>query len=153
MITAWRLVDPRYGEDAFTGKGARINGGRWNCPGTAIVYTASLVSLATLELIVHVPRARRLPQYSLIPCYFHEVLVEELDRAKLPPNWRIYPAPPELKEIGEQWIRDGGSAILKVPSAVIEEEFNYLLNPAHEDFKSVDVGEPRPFNLDLRLRT
>lgn len=153
MITAWRLIDPAYLDDAFSGKGAKIDGGRWNNIGTAVVYTASQVSLATLELIVHVPRARRLPQYSLIPCYFHEVLVEELDPAKLPSNWRTYPAPPELQQLGEAWIRERQSAVLKVPSAVIEEEFNYLLNPEHEDFKSIDVGEPRSFKLDYRFLT
>jgi RES domain-containing protein len=153
VITGWRIVDPAYIDDAFTGKGARINGGRWNSPGNTIVYTASLVSLAALELIVHVPRARRLPEYNLISCSFHEVLVEELDRAKLPPNWRSYPAPPELQELGETWMRAQSSAVLKVPSAVIEEEFNYLLNPAHEDFKSIDIGAARPFRLDYRLLT
>jgi RES domain-containing protein len=153
VITAWRLVDPLYIDDAFSGKGARLYGGRWNAPGTAIVYTASLISLATLELIVHVPRARRLPEYNLVPCYFHEVLVEEVDRAKLPPNWRMYPAPPELQELGETWVHEERCAVLRVPSAVIEEESNYLLNPAHEDFKSIDVGQPRPFTLDYRLLT
>lgn len=153
MITARRIVDPRYVDDAFSGEGARINGGRWNAPGTPMVYTASLVSLATLELIVNVPRARRLRRYALIPCSFHEALVEDLDRTKLPENWRMYPAPPKLQEIGEEWVKSCNSAVLRVPSAVIEEDLNYLLNPAHEDFKSIDVGPPRPFELDLRLRT
>ena len=153
MITAWRIVDPAYIDDAFTGKGARMNGGRWNSPGTAIVYTASIISLATLELIVNVPRARRLPQYNLISCSFHEALVEDLDRGSLPANWRTYPAPPEVQEIGERWIHEKRSAVLKVPSAVVEEDCNYLLNPAHEDFKSIDVGAARPFKLDYCLLT
>ena len=153
MITAWRLVHPMYVDDAFSGEGPRRRGGRWNLSGVRIVYTASSVSLATLELIVHNQRATRLPGYLLFSCGFPEAIVEFVDRKRLPPNWRDYPAPPELQQIGMRWLRTGDSAVLRVPSAVIEEEHNYLLNPEHEDFRSIDVGLARPFKLDPRLLT
>jgi RES domain-containing protein len=153
MITAWRVVHPMYVDDAFSGEGPRRRGGRWNGPGTAIVYTASSVSLATLELIVHNQRTMRLPAYVLFACSFPEAIIESVSVDRLPANWRNYPAPAELAQIGDDWLRNTASAVLRVPSAVIEEEVNYLLNPEHRDFRSVDIGQRRPFKLDLRLLT
>lgn len=118
-----------------------------------MVYTASGVSLATLELIVATPRAQLLSAFVISSCTFPEVLVEEVDETRLPTNWRDYPSPPELKELGTAWLASGSSAVLSVPSAVTPEERNYLLNPEHEHFRSVDVGTSRPFHIDLRLLT
>jgi RES domain-containing protein len=81
------------------------------------------------------------------------VLVEEIDEKRLPTNWRDFPAPPEVQQLGTDWILNASSAVLSVPSAVIPEERNYLLNPEHEHFRSVDVGPSRPFELDLRFLT
>jgi RES domain-containing protein len=153
MITAWRIVHPMYVDEAFSGAGPRKRGGRWNAPKTTVVYTASSASLATLELIVHAPRALLLPEYVLFSCSFPEVLVESIDRKALPANWRDYPAPHALQEIGTDWLLSRRSAVLEVPSAVVEEEVNYLLNPEHEDFRSIDIAAPRPFHVDLRLLT
>jgi len=152
VITAWRIVHPKYAEEAFSGEGPRLRGGRWNRNGTAVVYTSVSVALATLELLVHNQRALRLPEYLLFSCSFPDAIVETIRRDLLPPNWREYPAPPELREIGNKWLVSSASAVLEVPS-VLTEEPNYLLNPAHEDFKSIDIGQPRAFKLDLRLLT
>lgn len=153
MITAWRIVDAVYADDIFSGEGARRFGGRWNKIGHRVVYTASSVSLATLELIVSTPRAQLLSAFVISSCTFPEVLVDEIDEAHLPPNWRDYPTPPELQRLGMEWLRSGSSAVLSVPSAVTPEERNYLINPEHEHFRSVDVGTTRPFQIDLRLLT
>ncbi|HKR62309.1 MAG TPA: RES family NAD+ phosphorylase [Thermoanaerobaculia bacterium] len=153
MITAWRIVHPMYADDAFSGEGPRRRGGRWNPPKTAVVYTASSVALATLELLVHNPRALLLPEYVLFSCSFPEAIVESVDRKRLPAKWRDYPPPVELQGIGNEWLQSRASAVLEVPSAVVEEEVNYLLNPEHDDFRSVDIGGPRPFHVDLRLLT
>jgi RES domain-containing protein len=153
VITAWRIVDPAYIDDAFTGEGPRRRGGRWSPAGVLVVYTASSVSLAMLEIIVRTERALRLPEYALFSCSFPEAIVETLDRRRLPANWRDYPAPVELQQIGAEWLDSRESAVLEIPSAVVEQEVNYLLNPEHEDFRSIDIGEPRPFKLDPRLIT
>ena len=153
MLTACRIVKPRHAEDAFSGEGARIHGGRWNSRGQPIVYTASSVSLATLELLVTVPKAERVREFAVIHCWFPEAITEELDRTLLPEDWRAYPPPPRLQQIGNEWLASRASVVLAVPSAVIEAEMNYLINPEHPDFASVDVGEPRPFRLDPRLIT
>lgn len=153
MIEAWRIVDARWADDAFSGEGARRFKGRWHDKGTRVVYTASSISLATLELLVQVPRANKLGDFCIVACSFPEAIAEDLDRTKLPKNWRDYPAPPELQHIGSAWVADGESAVLAVPSAVTPEEINYLINPEHPDFHSVKVSLPRPFRPDLRLLT
>jgi RES domain-containing protein len=153
VITAWRLVDLRYADDAFSGEGARLTKGRWHSAGTRIVYTSQYTSLAALELIARTRRPQLLPQYALVSCGFHEALVEDVDRALLPANWFEFPPPPELQRIGDSWALSRSSAVLAVPSAIVPQELNYLLNPEHPDFRSIEIGLPRPFRLDLRLLT
>lgn len=154
MITAWRLVRPEYADDAFSGDGSVLYAGRWHSEGTRVVYVAESVSLATLEILVHMPRGRKeIPSYILIPCYFHEALVEEVDVDDLPDDWAADIAPATLRNIGDAWARDRVSPVLKVPSAITRMEFNYLLNPEHPDFNSVDIGQGREFRIDLRLVT
>jgi RES domain-containing protein len=150
-ITAWRIVKARHAAQAFDGEGARVGGGRWNSPGTAIVYTSQSAALAALELLVHLGRSSTLLAYVTIPCTFDEGLVTRVDRSRLPRKWRSYPAPPELQVIGDEWVRNGTSAVLDVPSAVIETDSNYLLNPRHRDFRAIRVMAPQPFEFDLRL--
>ncbi len=150
-ITAWRIVKAKHAADAFNGEGARIEGGRWSSPGTPIVYTAQSAALAALEMLVHLGRSALLLAYVLIPCTFDEALVSRLDRRRLPRNWRSYPAPPGLQLTGDEWVKRGRSAVLELPSAVIETDSNYLLNPHHRDFEAIRVLGPRPFEFDFRL--
>ena len=150
-ITAWRIVKARHAANAFDGEGARVEGGRWNSPGSAVVYTSQSAALAALELLVHLGRGAILATYVLIRCSFDEALMTRLDRKRLPRNWRSYPAPPELQLIGDEWVRSGASAVLEVASAVIDSESNYLLNPNHRDLHSIRIDPPQPFELDLRL--
>jgi RES domain-containing protein len=150
-LTAWRIVKARRAAGAFDGEGARVEGGRWNSPGTPMVYTSQSAALAALEMLVHVGRGSILHAYVPIPCRFDEALVSRLDRRRLAKDWRSYPAPPELQQIGDEWVMRGTSAVLEVPSAVIETDSNYLLNPHHDDFHDVRVMKPQPFDFDLRL--
>jgi RES domain-containing protein len=137
MTRAWRIIKSRLAADAFSGEGARLYGGRWNSPGIAMVYTAGSVSLATLELLVHLDNTSVLPSFSICPVDFDDSLVELLDPATLPPDWNQSPPPTSLRTIGDDWISRGSSVALRVPSAVIENENNYLINPAHTDFKKL----------------
>ena len=150
MVRASRIVKTRYSADAFTGEGARLYGGRWNSPGTAIVYTAGSTSLATLELLVHL-NTSVLPRFSICPVDFDDSLVELLDPAALPRDWRQSPPPNSLRVVGDDWISRGSSVVLRVPSAVIEREYNYLINPAHVDFEKLVIGKLEVFTLDPRL--
>lgn len=151
MPTAWRIVKTRFAQQAFDGEGARLYGGRWNSVGVRMVYTAGSVSLAVLEILVNLENTDVLPAYSLCAVYFDDAVVSNLDRARLLPNWRDSPSPPELLAIGDAWIASGISAVLEVPSAVVESESNYLINPAHSDFASLVIEPPQQFTFDPRL--
>lgn len=151
MPTACRIVKAKYADSAFDGESARLLGGRWNLPGSSLVYTAESAALAALEVLVHLGRAAMLPAYVLIFCSFDHALVSRLDRSRLPANWRSYPAPPQLQLIGDGWRKSGRSAVLEVPNAIIATESNYLLNPQHAEFKSIRIFEPQTFDFDPRL--
>lgn len=150
-FTAWRITKRKYAKTAFDGSGARKFGGRWNSHGTLVIYTAQSQSLAVLEVLVHLERPRALQEYVLIPVEIDEPLVRTVELADLPKQWRQYPGPPALREMGDDWVRSGASAVLKVPSALIPAENNFLLNPAHADFKRLVIGEPAAFEFDARL--
>jgi RES domain-containing protein len=151
MPKGWRIVKTRFAAQAFDGEGARLYGGRWNSVGVRMVYTAATISLAVLELVVHLENSDVLPSYSLCAVHFDEAVVTSLDRSRLPVNWADSPGPPELLAIGDAWVAGQSSAVLEVPSAVVESENNYLINPDHSDFKSLIIDPWRPFKLDPRL--
>jgi len=151
VITAWRIVKSSYAAQAFDGEGARVLGGRWNSPGHRVVYTSQSAALATLEILVHLGSASALAAWVLIGCRFPQALVTVADRGSLPKHWRRFPAPSELPRIGNEWILSGASAVLQVPSAIIELEHNYLLNPEHKDFRRIEIQSPAPFSFDVRL--
>lgn len=149
-MRAWRLVLARHLGEAMSGEGARLNGGRWNSKGQGMVYASASLSLACLELLVHLQDVSALAGYVGIELTFAENLAEHLDRGRLPEDWRR-PEHPGLKDIGNEWLRVGRTPVLVVPSAIIPLETNYLLNPLHPEFSTIRVGEPRPFDWDPRL--
>ena len=151
MITSWRIVKGKHAVGAFNGEGARVAGGRWNSPGVAMVYTSESAALAALELLVHLGRSASLADYVIFSCEFENGIVEIVDPRVLPHDWRIYPAPESLQRIGDRWVYQLRSAVLRVPTAVVEGESNFLLNPGHPDFKRIRVSKSRPFGFDPRL--
>ena len=126
-------------------------GGRWTSSGRRAVYTAGSLALATLEIIVHLETTETLPAYSVFELAIPEKLVASLRPGSLPRRWRDDPSPAALRALGDGWLESGKSAVLRVPSAVIGVEFNYLLNPAHPDFSRVTIGPRLPYELDRRL--
>jgi RES domain-containing protein len=151
MPTGWRIVKSSRAGSAFDGEGARLYGGRWNSPGTRMVYASESVALAILEILVNLEDDAMLFYYSLCSIEFDDGIVESLDRSELPDDWRASPAPFELQRLGDAWARDLSSAVLEVPSAVVELESNYLINPEHEDFGYMRLGDPQSFGFDRRL--
>jgi len=151
VITAWRLLKKRFVKHAFDGEGARLFGGRWNSPGTPLVYTSATASLALLEVFAGVQHSELAEEYVLIECSFDESLMETISARSLPADWRRSLAPAELQTIGDEWLRSARSAVLSVPSAIIEHERNYLLNPSHSGFGAIRRRRARPFVFDLRL--
>ncbi len=150
--TAYRIVQARYAATAFDGEGARLNGGRWNSMGTSMVYASSSLSLATLEMLVHVEDISVIyGRYVVIPITFDTSLVRQLGAGKLPVLWNAPQPISETQVLGDQWIAARSSAVLEVPSAVTEDEVNYLLNPAHTDFARISIGAAVVFKPDSRL--
>lgn len=150
MITVYRVCKTKYLATAMSGEGARIAGGRWNSPGLRLVYAAGSVSLATLEIMVHLEDyALLMNSYSILPVSFPAKLVEKLKT--LPPGWDRPTAGPASRKVGDTWALEGRSAVLAVPSVVIPGETNYILNPAHADFPQIQAGEAIPLKVDRRL--
>jgi RES domain-containing protein len=149
-LTLWRLTKAQYAHTAFDGEGARLYGGRWNSPGRAVVYLAGSLALAALEILVHVKSQRELEGYVKLRVEAPKDVVSE--PSALPSNWRQGRAPDETRAIGDAWLQAGETLLLRVPSVIIPEESNYLLNPSHPDFDRLTVGEAEPFSFDPRLR-
>lgn len=116
-----------------------------------MVYTAQSQSLAALEILVHLDLPELLKKYVLFQVSIHPSDVLDLDLSKLPKNWRADPVPPRVRAIGDKWIADGASAVLRVPSTLVPGESNFLLNPRHPNFATLRIGKAVPFLFDPRL--
>jgi RES domain-containing protein len=151
-VRAWRICKERFANTAFDGEGAFRDGGRWNSEGVRVVYVAGSAALATLEILVHVSEPDDLYRtpFVLIPVDFEPDLVTE--PPPLPPGWYEDPPPVAAAAIGDQWVESQTSVLLKVPSAVIHSEFNYLINPAHPRFGELVIGHAETFQFDSRLK-
>jgi len=150
-IKVYLILKRKFVRTAFSGEGARRYGGRWNSPGTSIVYTSNVISLAILEWRCHLTQWPA-PSAVLIEIEFDGSLV--WSPPKLPAIWRRFPSPKENAAVGDNWVRSGKSAVQRVPSALVpkeHEEYNYLLNPANPDFKLIKIGKPQVFKPDARL--
>jgi len=149
-MNVWRLVTARFADNAFSGEGARLYGGRWNRKGAALVYTAESQSLAMLEMLVQDEplRARYVINQARIP---KGLKIRQIELAQLPPDWRTISARTQLQAIGSAWAQEQSTAVLAVPSVVIPGETNYLFNPLHPHFSKIEIGEPQAFITDLRL--
>jgi RES domain-containing protein len=154
MLEAWRIVRVRHATTAFSGEGAAKNGGRWNSRGVRVVYVSGNKSLAALETLVHLNPP--IPfHYVIIRATFDDTMVKNVAVKALPPNWRKQPPPSSTKAVGDEWVKKAGSPILALPSVIIPSETNYLLNPAHPNFKKISIGRPEVFVFvfDSRLLT
>ena len=151
MTSAWRLVREARAPDAFSGKGARLYGGRWNPQGLPATYLSATRSLAALEVLVH--QTEQLPsgRFLFFEVRFPEEFISTISRNDLDEDWRTYPPRSSTMAVGGNWLQALASPVLKVPSTIIPEESNYLLNPAHPRAEEIEIGDPRPFVFDPRL--
>lgn len=152
-VRAWRIVKAKHQADAFSGEGARLVGGRWSSRGRRAVYVSATVALATLEMLVHLGNPGVLAAYVLFPVDLPRALITEVEPADLPSDWRRYPAPASLQLLGDGWLDSRKSAALRVPSAIVPSEFNYVINPDPPDFGQVRVSPAVPYSFDPRLVT
>jgi RES domain-containing protein len=152
MIPAFRLCKTRHVATAMTGEGARLAGGRWNSPGLAVVYSSSSLSLATLEVLVHLEDPEVFAKlFSWLRLEIPDELVEETEISKLGADWCAPESGAGPQAFGNAWLKSMRSAVLAVPSVVTPGEWNYLLNPAHPRFSEIWVGPASRFEPDPRL--
>lgn len=116
-----------------------------------VAYGSESPALAVLEVLVHLQSSNTLKSFSLARADVPDDLVEVFGPNELPLNWKQSPPPAEAQAVGDAWICERRSAALRVPSAVVDLAYNYLLNPAHADFAKIEIREPRPFTLNARL--
>lgn len=136
----------------LSGTGSRLHGGRWNQKGTALIYASESRALAALEYLVHFPMALVPTDLSILRIDVpDDTDVKTVQMASLPKDWRAYPPPQDLPAIGTKWALSNETLLLRVPSVVVDAEFNYLINPTHPEFKRIRPRRPQAFVLDQRL--
>jgi RES domain-containing protein len=145
----FRITSAKYADD-LSGNGARLYGGRWNSEGKAMVYLASSRSLAILESLAHISPVNIPNNLVMLTIEAPDDFIA-VDTKSLPPNWNEYPEPNILKQIGNAFLQKNENLLLKVPSALVPEEFNYLMNPSHSKATKVKVVAKAPFLFDQRL--
>lgn len=149
----WRICESAFGDRAFSGEGARIVGGRWNSKGQRMVYTAEHLSLAILEVFVHlnVPTVERDFFVAIQAEIPDDVSIEYTNIDRLPPDWYLSSSKSSLQALGDEWLNSGRTSILAVPSAIVPQELNYLINPQHPEFDRLIIHQAQSFNFDNRM--
>ncbi|MBI1814022.1 MAG: RES family NAD+ phosphorylase [Deltaproteobacteria bacterium] len=151
MPQLWRVVKRKHAATAFDGKAAQRFGGRWNSPGRRAVYASATKSLAVLEVLVHLDVGRPLPRLVAFTFDVDSKLVDRLAAGRLPRHWRTSRGLLATQRIGDEWLVSGRALALAVPSTIVPEDLNYVLNPAHPAFGRLRFGRSIPFLLDPRL--
>jgi RES domain-containing protein len=145
-MIVYRCALKKWSKD-LSGQGAFMYGGRWNSPGVYMLYTAENNVLAALEVALRIPLEHISKDYWMVPIDVRgEVKFEE---PSLPKSWNL--KSDVTRSVGDDFIKKANALAMKVPSALISDAFNYLINPKHPDIRKVKVLEPRPILFDKRL--
>ncbi len=149
-MLVYRIASTKCIRD-LSGEGARRFGGRWNKKGISALYTSENLALAALEILANTPVFSMPDLLSAIILQIPETSITEIKSAGLPSDWKKYPVPDILKEMGSEWLLSGESLVLKVPSVIIDMEYNYILNSHHLLIEKVKIMNVIPFSFDGRL--
>lgn len=150
-ITAWRIAARRYQRAIFSGEGTLKYGGRWLPPGCRAIYAAESIALALLEYRVNYPLPDLPPLVVAAVTVPSAVKLLTPEGSRLPRGWHNLRQPARCFELGRRWYEDGKYAVLKIPSAIVRREYNYLINTQHPDFKRLVLGKPQALPVDARL--
>lgn len=147
-MQVYRIAKRRHAQD-ISGTGSALFPGRWNVKGTPVLYTGENPEIALLEAIVHVPPLL-IPTFDLLTLEIPDSILR-WTAGDLPSNWSQYPAPTILSEMGQQWIREGETLALQVPSCIVQTAHNFILNCRHPQYSEVKILDQKKFDLDPRL--
>ncbi|UZD24497.1 RES family NAD+ phosphorylase [Algoriphagus halophytocola] len=147
----YRLSKSKYAFD-LSGKGAELAGGRWNSKGKAVLYTSQSRALCTAEIAVHTPLGNVPTDYELVEITIPDTIaMKEIVVSDLPKDWKSIPHSHSTQEIGDKFLSENDYLIFKVPSVVVQGDFNFLINPAHRQFYQVEITSTEPFDFDSRF--
>lgn len=150
-MEVFRLLNKKHPIE-LSGIGAARLGARWNSKGTEIVYTAESRALAMAEVVVHLTLATLPSSFSMITIQIPDDMeVINFNQKKLPIGWNEFPENNTTQIIGDEFIQIKEYCVMKVPSAVVKGDFNYLLNPNHPDFKRIKISHYENFPFDKRI--
>jgi RES domain-containing protein len=148
-MTVYRITNSNYKDD-ISGLGAKTYGGRWNVPGFAALYTSEHISLCVLEMLVNITLPESQIKYHVLQIQIPDVAEPAvITKKRLKANWEDDEGYTQF--MGTEFLKNKQSLILKTPSAVISEEYNYIINPLHPEFKKVNIHNSYPFKFDKRL--
>lgn len=145
----YRITNAKYADD-LSGQGARLYGGRWNSIGRSALYLASSRSLSMLESLAHIVPTNIPDELFMLSIDVPDDFIS-IDINLLPDNWNEYPELPIVKQIGNAFLARSENLMLKVPSALVEDEFNYIVNPLHKKAEKIKIIKKAPFKFDERL--
>ncbi|MCX6207856.1 MAG: RES family NAD+ phosphorylase [Bacteroidetes bacterium] len=150
-MIVYRVGKTKHAKD-LSGEGARLFGGRWNHQLSPCLYTSATRALAILEFSVNV-HLEDLPHLlSITSIEIPDKLIKELKASEIPADWKTIPAPSSTKNLGTEFLKALASPILKVPSVIIEEEFNFLLNPLHKESSRFKIVDIKAISYDERIK-
>jgi RES domain-containing protein len=155
-MKVYRVEREKYLETTLSGIGASMaKGYRWNSFNTKLVYTAESRALATLEVSVHLDLSEDLPtdRYYVEIEIPNDIIILEVSIQDLPQDWDAKPPTLITQTIGDDFVFQNEAAILKVPSSIVPQEFNYLINPTHVDAARIKVSSKSPMKFDTRFKT
>ncbi|NTS41949.1 RES family NAD+ phosphorylase [Flavisolibacter sp. BT320] len=148
-MQVYRITLARYAGSLH----ASGNTARWNAKDVKMIYTASSRALACLENVVHRSGIGLKEAFRTMIIQVPDGLpITRIDKSSLLPDWHAFINYPYTQSLGNAWIDESDTAVLRVPSAIIPEEFNYLLNPLHPDFMQIQVVSTEPFAFDPRIK-
>lgn len=150
-MKVFRLSKSKFAND-LSGRGAEMAGGRWNSKGSPLIYTSQSRALCLVEVAVHLPVGIIPHDYVLTELEISDDLeIQFIEVTGLPDDWNTFPHSPFTQKLGDNFVKDGSFLVLKVPSAVVSGDFNYLINPRHKQINKIRIVSTEPFGFDERL--
>jgi len=149
-MQVYRIAKQKYIND-LTGIGAKTVGGRWNPKGVAVLYTSTTAALSALEVLAHLPAAYFPDDMAIATIELPDDLVTIIDISELPDSWKDIPVPIEIQSLAMKWLTEEEYLGIKVPSIIVPNEYNLIINPLHPQFNTVKLISIKPFNFDARL--